>query len=184
MFGAGNAGIGRYERGGSSLVVVSSVGEDPLTLPVGTRVELLDYLPPAVVWRTGHSARIVEDRLWGVVTVLTRRGRFPSDTADRMTDFTELAATAIANAQAEQDLRQLTDVQSALRRLAMLVARGEPPEAVFAAVTREVLRHFGNGTARMIRYEADGTSTLSPTRARPAFMSGWGNAGRATRRPG
>jgi signal transduction histidine kinase len=190
LFGAGNAGIGRYEGAGSSLVVVASVGEDPLTLPVGTRVELLGYLPPAVVWRTGHSARIdddgwgsirdpvaddlrkqgvksivaspifVEDRLWGVVTVLTRRGRFPSETADRMTDFTELAATAIANAQAEQDLRQLTDIQSALQRLAMLVARGEPPEAVFTAVTREVLRHFGSGTARMIRYEADGTSTL------------------------
>ena len=190
LFGAGNAGIGRYEGAGSSLVVVASVGEDPLTLPVGTRVELLGYLPPAVVWRTGHSARIdddgwgsmpdpvaddlrkqgvksivaspiiVEDRLWGVVTVLTRRGRFPADTADRMSDFTELAATAIANAQAEQDLRQLTDTQRALRRLAMLAARGEPPEAVFAAVTREVLRHFGNGTARMIRYEADGTSTL------------------------
>jgi signal transduction histidine kinase len=190
LFGAGNAGIGRYEGAGSSLVVVASVGEDPLTLPVGTRVELLADLPPAVVWRTGHSARIdddgwgsipdpvaddlhrqgvksivtspiiVEDRLWGVVTVLARRGRFPSDTADRMTDFTELAATAIANAQAEQDLRQLTDIQSALQRLAMLVARGEPPEAVFAAVTREVLRHFGSGTARMIRYEADGTSTL------------------------
>jgi signal transduction histidine kinase len=190
LFGAGNAGIGRYDPGGGSLVVVSSVGEDPLTMPVGTRVELVDYLPPAVVWRTGRSARadddrwgsmpdpvadglrklgvksivtspiIVEGRLWGVVTALTRRGWFPSDTADRMTDFTELAATAIANAQAEQDLRQLTDIQSALRRLAMLVARGEPPEAVFAAVTREVLRHFGSGTARMIRYEADGTSTL------------------------
>jgi signal transduction histidine kinase len=190
LFGAGSAGIGRFDPGGSSLLVVGSVGEDPLTLPVGTRVELRDYLPPAVVWRTGHSARvdddgwgsmpdpvadglrklgvksivatpiIVEDRLWGVVTVVTRRGRFPTDTADRMTDFTELAATAIANAQAEQDLRALTDVQSALQRLAMLVARGEPPEAVFAAVTREVLRHFGGGTARMIRYEADGTSTL------------------------
>jgi signal transduction histidine kinase len=190
LFGAGNAGIGRYEGAGRSLVVVASVGEDPLTLPVGTRVELLDYLPPAVVWRTGQSARIdddgwgsmpdpvaddlrrqgvksivtspiiVEDRLWGVVTVLTRRGRFPSDTADRMTDFTELAATAIANAQAEQDLRHLTDIQAALRRLATLVARGERPEVVFAAVTREVLRHFGSGTARMIRYEADGTSTL------------------------
>jgi signal transduction histidine kinase len=190
LFGADNAGIGRYEQGGRSVVVVSAVGEDPLTLPAGTRVELRDYLPPAVVWRTGRSARIdddlwgsrpdpvadglrklgiksivaspivVENRLWGVVTVVRRRGRFPSGTADRMADFTELAATAIANAQAEQDLRQLTDIQSALRRLAMLVARGEPPEAVFAAVTREVLRHFGGGTARMIRYEADGTSTL------------------------
>ena len=42
----------------------------------------------------------------------------------------------------------------------MLVARGEPPEAVFAAATREALRYFGGGTARMIRYEQDGTATL------------------------
>jgi signal transduction histidine kinase len=31
---------------------------------------------------------------------------------------------------------------------------------VFAAATREALQHFGNGTARMIRYEPDGTATL------------------------
>ncbi len=57
-------------------------------------------------------------------------------------------------------LRQLADEQAALRRLAMLVARGEPPEAVFAAATGEALRYFGGGTARMIRYEPDGTATL------------------------
>ena len=185
-------------------MVVSSVGEDSLTPPVGTRVELLGYLAPAVVSRTGRPARvdddrwsgaadpaadplrklgvksivaspvIVEGRLWGVATVVTRQGRFPADTADRMSDFTELAATAIANAQAEQDLRQLTDTQRALRRLAMLVARGEPPEAVFAAVTREVLRHFGNGTARMIRYEADGTFDAARQRGhdRPSCAGG------------
>jgi signal transduction histidine kinase len=72
----------------------------------------------------------------------------------------ELAATAIANAKAQQELRELAGTQAALRRLAMLVARGETPEAVFAAVTREALRHFGGGTARMIRYELDGTATL------------------------
>jgi signal transduction histidine kinase len=77
-----------------------------------------------------------------------------------MADFVELAAMAIANAQAEQKLRELADTQASLRRLAMLVARGEPPEVVFAAVTKEVLRHFGSGTARMIRYELDGTATL------------------------
>jgi signal transduction histidine kinase len=40
--------------------------------------------------------------------------------------------------------------------LALLWAGGEPPRSVFAAVTREVLRHFGNGTARLIRFERDG----------------------------
>ncbi len=90
----------------------------------------------------------------------TSREDFPAGTESRMADFMELAAMAIANAQAEQELRELADTQASLRRLAMLVARGEPPEAVFAAVTREALRHFGNGTARMIRYELDGTATL------------------------
>jgi signal transduction histidine kinase len=72
----------------------------------------------------------------------------------------ELAVMAIANTRAEQELRELAGTQAALRRLATLVARGEPPEAVFAAATREALRHFGDGTARMIRYESDGTATL------------------------
>jgi len=66
---------------------------------------------------------------------------FPAGTEARMTDFMELAAMAVANAQAEQKIRELADTQASLRRLAMLVARGEPPEAVFAAVTKEVLRH-------------------------------------------
>jgi signal transduction histidine kinase len=77
-----------------------------------------------------------------------------------MADFTELAATAISNAKAEQELRGLADTQAALRRLATLVARGASPEAVFAAVTREALRYFGSGMARMIRFELDGTATL------------------------
>src|SRR5207302_9917539 len=84
----------------------------------------------------------------------------PRDTGARLASFTDLVATASANAQAGQDLRGLADTQAALRRLAILVARGEPPEAVFAAATSEALRYFGGGTARMIRYEPDGTATL------------------------
>jgi signal transduction histidine kinase len=60
----------------------------------------------------------------------------------------------------EQPVRDLTQTQASLRRLGMLVARGAPPEEVFAAVTKEALGHFGDGTARMIRYEFDGTATL------------------------
>ncbi len=103
---------------------------------------------------------VVGGRHWGVTVAATSREDFPAGTESRMADFMELAAAAIANALAEQELRELADTQAALRRLAMLVARGEPPEVVFAAVTREALRHFGGGTARMIRYELDGTATL------------------------
>ena len=90
----------------------------------------------------------------------TSREDFPAGTESRIVDFMELAAMAVANAQAEEKLRELVNTQASLRRLAMLVARGEQPEAVFTAVTREVLRHFGGGTARMIRFELDGMVTL------------------------
>jgi signal transduction histidine kinase len=190
LLGADNAGVGRFEPDGTAVIVVSGVGADPVNLPVGMRLELRDYLPAAMVWGTGRAAQVDEDgwsstsdpvahdlrelgirsiaaspiivngRLWGVVTMMTKRGPFPADTAARMADFTELAATAIANAQAHQELHELADTQAALRRLATLVARGEPPEAVFAAATKEALRRFGSGTARMIRFELDGTATL------------------------
>jgi len=40
----------------------------------------------------------------GVVTVLTTRRPFPSDTADRLADFTELVATAVGNAESRAEL--------------------------------------------------------------------------------
>src|SRR5437899_3754381 len=96
---------------------------------------------------------VVGGHNWGVTVAATSEDDFPPGTESRMADFMELAATAIAKAKAEQELHELADTQAALRRLATLVARGEPPEAVYAAATREALRHFGTGTARMIRYE-------------------------------
>jgi predicted aconitase len=57
-------------------------------------------------------------------------------------------------------LRELAATEASLRRIAMLVANGAAPETVFDAVTNEALRRFGSGTARMIRYELDGTATI------------------------
>ena len=95
------------------------------------------------------------------VATLVAAGARPAEVLSAVADeLGQLAGMAIANAEAEQRLRELADTQASLRRLAMLVAQGESPEAVFAAVTRETLRHFGNDTARMIRFELDGTATL------------------------
>ncbi|MDT7644056.1 MAG: hypothetical protein QOC75_1056 [Pseudonocardiales bacterium] len=118
-----------------------------------------------VVGKLGLQAAVaspitVAGRQWGVILAATSRPDLASGTEVRIAHFMELAATAIANAQADQSLRDLADTQAALRRLAMLVARGESPEAVFAAVTSEVLRHFGYDTVRMIRFELDGTATV------------------------
>ncbi len=119
----------------------------------------------AIAGRLGLRAAVATPvvaggQYWGVTVAATSREDFPADTESRMADFIELAGMAIANAEAEQRLRELADTQASLRRLAMLVAQGESPGAVFAAVTRETLRHFGIDTARMIRFELDGTATL------------------------
>jgi signal transduction histidine kinase len=173
------------------LTVVGSYGRVSDQVPVGFRLKLVPGMIQAAALRTGRPARISGGRLakgpygawvaklgmragvatpivvggrrWGVMVAATSRADFPAGTESRMADFMELAATAIANALAEQELRELADTQAALRRLAVLVARGAPPEAVFAAATSEVRRHFGGGLARMIRYEPDGTATLLAT---------------------
>jgi GAF domain-containing protein len=99
----------------------------------------------------------VEDRLWGVMIVAsTHEDALPAGTEHRLAEFTELVATAIANAQAREELRTLADEQAALRRVATLVARGEPPRAVFAAVAEEVGQVLPAADYTMVgRYEPD-----------------------------
>ncbi|HTU87030.1 MAG TPA: GAF domain-containing protein, partial [Solirubrobacteraceae bacterium] len=91
--------------------------------------------------RYGGSASapiVVADRLWGVISVVWAEGRsVPPGGEKRLMQFGELIATALANAEARADLRQVAEEQAALRRVATLVARGEPPSAVFAAVAVE-----------------------------------------------
>ena len=83
----------------------------------------------------------VEGRLWGVMIVAsTREHALLPGTEYRLAEFTKLIATTIANTQARQEVSALADEQAALRRVATLVARGEPPRGVFAAVAQEVGR--------------------------------------------
>ena len=71
---------------------------------------------------------VVDGAFWGVIAVGTREAEpFPADLEDRLADFTELVATAIANSQAHEQLTQLADEQAALRRVATLVAEGATP---------------------------------------------------------
>jgi len=51
----------------------------------------------------------------------------PLDTESRLAHFTELVATAIANAEAAKGLARLATQQAALRRVATLVASGALP---------------------------------------------------------
>jgi signal transduction histidine kinase/putative methionine-R-sulfoxide reductase with GAF domain/uncharacterized protein YoaH (UPF0181 family) len=104
---------------------------------------------------------VVEGHLWGVIGVATTQAKpLPADTEARLSSFTELVATAIANAESRAGLARLAEEQEALRRVATLVARGVPPEEVFASVTEEVERLFLSDEAALARFESDGTFTI------------------------
>src|SRR6266568_195381 len=110
--------------------VLGSYGRVSGEVPVGFRVKLDPGMVTTVALRTGRPARINGERLatgpfgaivgrlglraavatpivvggryWGVTVAATSREDFPAGTESRMADFMELAAMAIANAQAEQ----------------------------------------------------------------------------------
>jgi signal transduction histidine kinase len=105
---------------------------------------------------------LVEGRLWGVLTVgcTLPAPPLPGDTERRLASFTELVATAIANAETHAGLTRLAEEQAALRRVATLVARGAAPDEVFAAVTEEVGRLLSVDYAHLGRYEPDHTVTF------------------------
>jgi signal transduction histidine kinase len=83
----------------------------------------------------------------------------PRSTEERLADFTELVATAIANAEARAELRRVADEQAALRRVATLVAHGAAPPAVFEAVTEEIGRLLPADITVLYRYDPGGQLT-------------------------
>ena len=98
----------------------------------------------------------VEGRLWGVMTVASmQREPLRPGIEARLAAFTELVATALANAQAHLELRRFAEEQAALRRVATLVARAAPPDEVFAAVAEEVGRLLQADFTNMLRYDTD-----------------------------
>jgi signal transduction histidine kinase len=103
---------------------------------------------------------MVEGRLWGVLGVATTTEQpLPPDAEARLASFAELVATAIANAESHAALTQLAEEQAALRRVATLVAQGEPPAEIFSAVSDEVGRLF-RARAGVLRFDRDGPAVV------------------------
>jgi signal transduction histidine kinase/uncharacterized protein YoaH (UPF0181 family) len=100
----------------------------------------------------------VEGRLWGAMT-LNSTEALPPDTDGRLENFTELVATAIANAESRDALARLAEEQAALRRVATLVARDAPSTEVFDAVATEVAQLLGTDITVVGRYDNDGALT-------------------------
>jgi PAS domain S-box-containing protein len=179
----------RYEEDGVA-AVVASWGTLTQAVPIGTRVPLGGRNVTSVVFRTGRAARlddygdssgpiaqrvstegvrsavgtpiVVEGRLWGaMVAASTHDERLPADTELRIGQFTELMATAIANAEARAEVARLADEQAALRRVATLVAEGPSAAAVFDAVTREAAAVLDASAVSLARYDDDAITVVA-----------------------
>jgi signal transduction histidine kinase len=128
-----NASLWRYEPDGTAVLLAAADEPGLQKMPVGERFSLDGQSVAAAVWRTGRAARmdshqdaagtaaariralglrsgvgapiVVDNRLWGVaVAGSSRSDAFPPDAEQRVSDFADLIAIAIANVQARADL--------------------------------------------------------------------------------
>jgi PAS domain S-box-containing protein len=130
VFGTPITGVVRFNRAENAIVAVGA-SRDVKADFVGARWSLDDQLAAAQVYRTKRSARksgkywesvtntetfarwgiactvaspiLVEGNLWGAMVVADRE-ELPRDTEERLENFTDLVATAIANAQGKSEL--------------------------------------------------------------------------------
>jgi signal transduction histidine kinase len=191
-----NAVVGRYDDEGATVTVLAAWGERLAGFLPGSSWPLDGPSVSAEVFRTSRStgvedytdvpgsiaaeARgggfmtvagapiIVDGQVWGVISTSSPASPLAEGLENRLADFTELVATAIANSQAREELTRLAEEQAALRRVATLVAQGARPTEVFEAVSAEVARLVPADAAALTRYETDGTVTA---------LGGWTRSG-------
>ena len=128
----------------------------------GIEGEIAEYVRRAGIRSTVAVPITAAGRMWGAMVVSATEAKLPADTEARLTDFTELLATAITNSEAQAEAARLADEQAALRRVATLVARDVPPDELFGAVGAEVGRLFGTDLAGISRYDPDDLVTHFP----------------------
>ena len=176
---ATSAALCRYEDDCEANILASRHDPGMQALPVGARVRVADDGVLAAVFSTGQPARqdnpeagiatalgvpvVVDGRVWGAISAgSSGPHQLPSDTETRIADFADLVATAVANTAAREQLdasrdrlRQLAQHQTALRRVAELVAREAEPAEVLSAVAEEMANVLDAYNATVARYEGD-----------------------------
>jgi PAS domain S-box-containing protein len=192
--------LSRYEPDGTA-TVIGAWSERPHPFQAGTRWPLEGPTISTIVRETGRPARLddlreipgplaqavrragigpvagapitVGGHVWGVMATGSTEGHeLPSGIEHRLAEFTELVASAIANAQAREDLHQLAEEQAALRRVATLVAQGAQPEDIFALVAQEIARVTELEVVMVGRYDPDRTVTLTGAAGEHPFQPG------------
>ena len=141
LLGVDGAAVVRYEADATA-TVVAGWSEGTMPLPYGARFPLEGESLAAEVLRTGAPGRmadygdapgaiaarvreigvrsvvaspiVVEGVTWGMIAVLSSRPEpLPPDTEERLEKFTEIVATAIANAEYREARAVLTNEQAA-----------------------------------------------------------------------
>jgi signal transduction histidine kinase len=102
---------------------------------------------------------VVEGRTWGAMVVGSQRS-LPRGTEHRVAQFAELVSTAISNIESRAKVERLAAEQSALRRVATLVAREHSPEDLFATLAEELGVLLQVDASAILRYEPDGAATV------------------------
>ena len=113
---------------------------------------------------------IIEGTIWGLISAFGEANQvLPPGSEARLADFTQLMASAIANAQVRDELHGLAERQgAALRRVATLVAGQAPSQVIFNAVAAEASRALGVARVDVGRHDAHGTVTLLGSTGRQA----------------
>jgi signal transduction histidine kinase len=188
LLGADLAAMHIFQGDGAATTIAGWSASGPM-VPIGTRLPLDVDSTCARIFHTGAAARmdtyvdvageaaevaralrlrstvgapiLVDGRLWGALMAATRGEKpLPDDAETQIAAFTELVATAVSNAQSREDRRRLADEQSALRRVATLVAQGVEPAEIFSAVSGEAAALFGSGAA-VLKFEPDSPAAIT-----------------------
>ena len=189
--------MSRLEPGGEHAVVVGAWGRIEHPFQPGTRWRLEGPTVTNQVRITGRPSRvenyaplegemaagvrsagvssavgvpiIVEGALWGVIATGALHGEsLPDDIEERLEEFTRLLAAAISSTQTREELDRVADEQSALRRIATLVAQDAEPRLIFDAVCFETGQLLSAATVNLTRFTDDGFNVT---------MSGWSHRG-------
>ncbi len=172
MLPGAHAGLVRYAPDGTMTIVAISASLAD-RFPVGSPWPLGGKNVSTMVFETGRSARIdsyrdasgrigvavrewgpaslvgapivVEGRRWGVMIMASTEYRLPPDSEAQLASFTELVATAIANAEAQRELaasraRIVAATDEERRRVVRDLHDGAPQRLVHTIVTLKLAR--------------------------------------------
>jgi signal transduction histidine kinase len=216
LLGTNATALARYEPDATANVLALETDVD-LGVRVGARITLEGENAMGAVFRTGQAARqegfdrttgtladiarkgrmgtsvgapiVVEGRRWGVVVVSSRGHALPADTEQRLGDFTELVAAAIANADGRAQLiasraRLLTAGDDARRRVVRDLHDGAQQRLVHTIITLKLARRAaqnGEESAQTLLAEALGQAEQANAELRelahgilPAVLAGGG----------